>query len=228
MGEFPIDRTPLCDQVSDWLRHQIVTFQPGFRPGERLRNREIADRLRVSVTPVSAAMRRLASEHLVVIEPRKGTYVWRPAPEEIRDLFEFVGWLEAVSLQIVEGRVPDDVLQEMAHLVDRAKECSQSGRFEAYLAADRAFHCSLGCLAHNDSLQQVYMTKTNQFYLVSAYKALSARDRETALQQHGAIVDVLREGSLRRSVDCVTEHWRDSYRRYMDIPSSVMGIVSTE
>ena len=68
-----ISRQRATDEVYEALRQSILGHL--FAPGERLQVEEIAAKLGVSLTPVRHAIQQLATEGLIEIKPRSGTFV---------------------------------------------------------------------------------------------------------------------------------------------------------
>lgn len=207
-------RTPLSDHIFRLLRHRIISFESGYRPGDQLNGDAIAQELGVSRTPITQAFQRLMYDNLVVVEPRKGTYVRQLSPGEVQSLFELLGHLEAISVRLANGIFPRKVVQSMAKLVDEAETYFQSEDLEAYLEADLAFHREIGCLSTNTKLHETYITIQNQIYLASAVKAITPGDAFTAMSQHRALLEVFESTDLPKIEQAVIEHWDDSYQRY--------------
>ena len=81
-----LTRKRATDEVYDTLREAILNRM--FKPGERLQVDEIAERLGVSLTPVRHAIQQLATEGLIEIKPRSGTFVATLSLEEIEATFD--------------------------------------------------------------------------------------------------------------------------------------------
>ena len=64
---------PLRELVYLELKHKILTGEIQART--RLMEIDLAERMNVSRTPIREAIRELATDGLVVIEPRRGAYV---------------------------------------------------------------------------------------------------------------------------------------------------------
>ena len=67
------DFLPLRDVVLNTLRQAILTGE--LKPGERLMEIHLADKMGVSRTPIREAIRRLELEGLVTMIPRRGAEV---------------------------------------------------------------------------------------------------------------------------------------------------------
>ena len=101
----------LSNRVYLSLKAAILSLT--VKPGQILRKGEICDQLRISRSPVSEAVTRLAAEGLVDVVPQAGTFVSRFSMDEIR---EGAFLREALELQAVE-RVAETITRGSA---DRA------------------------------------------------------------------------------------------------------------
>lgn len=100
-----------------------------FLPGERLNVRELADKLGVSLTPAKEALGRLASEGLVEIRPRSGTFVTDISPDDLAETFDLRAAIEGLAAErAIQRLTPPDVdhldaiLAELAHPVETERD----------------------------------------------------------------------------------------------------------
>jgi DNA-binding GntR family transcriptional regulator len=100
------------------LRREIL--DGAIAAGERLRERELVDRYGVARHTLRAALRVLAGEGLVRLEPHRGATVARLGPEEVRWLYELRAALELegahLALERHGGRLPAGVHAALAAL----------------------------------------------------------------------------------------------------------------
>jgi DNA-binding GntR family transcriptional regulator len=87
------------------LRQRILHGE--VRPGERLNEVEIAGELGVSRGPIREALQRLASDGLVELQARRGAFMRRLGPAEVRDLFEVRLALETTVARLAAQRATD-------------------------------------------------------------------------------------------------------------------------
>ena len=90
-----VENPPLTECVATRLRNQIV--QDVLKPDERIRKRELVERLSVSRTPLREAPEGLAAEVLVELSPNRNATVANPEPQAIGDLLEVLGGIEGVA-----------------------------------------------------------------------------------------------------------------------------------
>ncbi|MCF0129233.1 MAG: GntR family transcriptional regulator, partial [Pseudobutyrivibrio sp.] len=87
------DYLPLRDVVFNTLREAILKGE--LKPGERLMELHLANRLGVSRTPIREAIRMLEQEGLAVTIPRKGAQVAKMTEKDLQDVLEVRDALDA-------------------------------------------------------------------------------------------------------------------------------------
>src|SRR3954463_778410 len=90
-----LQRERAVDAVYEALRQAIVSCL--MKPGERLNVEELAAKLGVSLTPVRGAIQQLATEGLVDIRPRSGTFVASLTPQDVDETFKIRCALECLA-----------------------------------------------------------------------------------------------------------------------------------
>ncbi len=113
-----LERPSTAERLAAELRREILD---GARAaGDRLRERELVARYDVARHTLRAALRQLAGEGLVRIEPHRGATVARLEPEEVRWLYELRAALELEAAQLAlerhDGRLPGSVHAALAAL----------------------------------------------------------------------------------------------------------------
>ena len=89
---------PLRDVVFNTLRQAILRGE--LKPGERLMEIQLANKLGVSRTPVREAIRKLELEGLVLMIPRKGAEVADISEKSLRDVLEVREALEELAVRL--------------------------------------------------------------------------------------------------------------------------------
>jgi DNA-binding GntR family transcriptional regulator len=111
-------RASTAELLAGELRREILDGDPAA--GERLRERELVERYGVARHTLRAALRQLAGEGLVTIEPHRGATVARLGPEDVRWLYELRAALEMeaahLALERNGGRLPPGVHEALAAL----------------------------------------------------------------------------------------------------------------
>ena len=130
--------TTSADYVYQELRHQIITKQ--LKPGQRLPEVNIAVQMGVSRTPVREALRRLASEGLVLIIPNSGARLASPTRREMEDTYAVREQLECISVAIAATRISERNLRRLEDAILEEEKAFEEKNLELYLEINENFH----------------------------------------------------------------------------------------
>ena len=101
---------PLRDVVFNTLRKAILRGE--LKPGERLMEIQLANKLGVSRTPIREAIRKLELEGLVLMIPRKGAEVAEITEKNMQDVLEVRKALEELSVQLACERITPEQVED--------------------------------------------------------------------------------------------------------------------
>jgi DNA-binding GntR family transcriptional regulator len=155
-----IQRERAVDAVYQALRQAIVTCV--LKPGERLHVEDLAGKFGVSLTPVRGAIQQLATEGLIEIRPRSGTFVASLHPQEIDETFKIRCALECLAGEEAIPRIESGQLR-------RLKELLRSLKKKAATSEDREAHEK-----DNSELHQIIVEASGNRKLQEIYNALNA------------------------------------------------------
>lgn len=201
-----------------------LIYSGAIRPGERMSEPVLAERLGLSRTPVRAALARLAQEGLLEPIPTGGYQVRAFSHADVIDAIELRGVLEGMAARMAAERgAPRERLAEMqAILAELDGVVAQARSFDAYVRLNERFHELLAELAGSDLLRREIARATGlPFASPSAFLEAQAalpvfREVMTLAQaQHRALAEAIaaREGS--RAEALAREHARLA-RRNLD------------
>jgi DNA-binding GntR family transcriptional regulator len=174
--------------------------------GDRLAERQLAERLGVSKTPVREALKVLARRGLVVSHPYRGTEVRTIRREEARNIYQVRLLLEPEAVRLATAVHDADSLRACGEALRDADAAARRGEIADISLANRRFHRSLYAPCPNDLLVSLLEDVQDQIALISVsawrreatwtseadehaaiLRAVEARDDETAselLQAH--------------------------------------------
>src|SRR6187551_2609008 len=107
----PIPRAALHEQVALRLRQMLVENR--ILPGAKLNERELAEVLQVSRTPLREAIKMLAAEGLVELLPNRGAIAVSLTEADVLNTFEVMAGLEAQSGELAAQRITETELAEI-------------------------------------------------------------------------------------------------------------------
>jgi len=173
---------PLRDQVSSVLRKAIVERE--LRPGQRLVERELTDRLQVSRATIRESLRELEAEGLVTVIPQRGAVVASISLREAEDIYEARAAIESLIVRHFVDRASDGDIGKLASTLEPLRAAIDAGRpVGEMLASKDQFYAAL--LAGADS--------TVLATLLSSLQARVSLLRATSLTHPGRPAEMLSE-----------------------------------
>ena len=144
---------PLRDVVFNTLRRAILKGE--LKPGERLMEIALAERLGVSRTPIREAMRKLELEGLVVMIPRRGAQVANITEKDLNDVLEVRIALEKMAIEKACQLITEKELEELEKAAKAFEKAIDEENVVKLAETDEIFHDIIYNAAGNARLNQV-------------------------------------------------------------------------
>jgi DNA-binding GntR family transcriptional regulator len=128
----------LTRQISDLLTDLIMNG--ALKPGQQLVETELQKQLGISRSPLREAFRELEQKGLVVIVPRRGTFVREITRNDVEENFPVRACLEGLAARLAYPRMTREAIIEMGLALDNMKEAGRSEDRERYREAHSRFH----------------------------------------------------------------------------------------
>ncbi|MEU6305359.1 GntR family transcriptional regulator [Streptomyces chartreusis] len=141
------------ERVLATLRQDIIAGR--LLPGDRLVERELADRFGVSRVPVREAIRALVAEGFVHFETPRRTVVRRLSPADVKELFELREALEVYAAGLAASRATPEDLADLRELLRAAGSATEAGDAEKITDVNTRFHNRILAMAGNSLLTSV-------------------------------------------------------------------------
>lgn len=194
----------LVSQVASKLRDMII--QDELKPGSRIRERQLSERLNVSRTPLREAIRILVSERLVQSLPNRGAVVASPDMEEVRQLLQVLGTLEALGGQLAVEAGDDARIEEILALHHEMLSAYYRKDKLAYFKLNQAIHKSIVAAGGNAVLIDTHAQLNARLYRIR-YISNQRDDRwHEAVEQHEQIADALKARDATRLAVLMRDH----------------------
>jgi len=180
----------LTEVVVGALRDRIVAGE--IPPGERLVEGKLSEELGVSRMPVREALRLLAAEGLVTIEPRRGASVTSFNPRQVRELVEVRATLEGLNAKLAAKRHDDAQIAQMQRILDEGTRAAIAANSLEMRRLNQEFHRALGNIAANSLLADIMRSLRDRTALL-----FTAIDRDRGLQtwdEHAGILRAVIKG----------------------------------
>ncbi|HJA07464.1 MAG TPA: GntR family transcriptional regulator [Candidatus Mediterraneibacter pullicola] len=195
---------PLRDVVFNTLRRAILRGE--LKPGERLMEIQLANKLGVSRTPIREAIRKLELEGLVLMIPRKGAEVAEITEKNLRDVLEVRCALEELAVQLACERIDKRGIKELHTAADRFRDVLGSDDITQIAQADEAFHDVIFTATDNERLIQLLNNLREQMY---RYRIEYLKKKECypqLLGEHEAIISAIERHDKEKATRITGQH----------------------
>ncbi len=204
--------------VAGQLRERII--QGEFPPGARLNERALCDLLGVSRTPLREAFRVLAAEGLVQIEPNRGAQVVALSEANIREAFEVIGGLEAMSCRLACERATATEIAEIRALTYEMMASHARHDLPTYFRTNREIHERISLAAHNSLLKQLYDAQNARIQNLRFVSNENRQKWDLAMREHIEMAEALEA----RDADRLAGIMRQHLQRKCDAALKTLGI----
>jgi DNA-binding GntR family transcriptional regulator len=184
----PVDAL-LSQQIAQRLRTLIATDE--LKPGERLRERTLAEKLQVSRTPLREALKELAGDGLVVVLPKRGAVVADLGAQQIGEKLDVLGVIEAFGGEQACRLAADSELAEIRALHHEMHAAYERRDRMSYFNLNQAIHTSIIAAAKNETLRQMHERLNRQLYRYRFQGSVTSETWHTAIDEHEVIIKLL-------------------------------------
>jgi DNA-binding GntR family transcriptional regulator len=150
------------------LRDRIVTLR--LAPGTVLREDELMREMEIGRTPLREAVKRLALENLVAVQPRRGTFVSAVEAADIVNISEVRAELEAYAAELAAIRMDGAAGAAAATLLEEIEEVTEPHDQEWLMRFDERIHRFTWESARNpylmETLERYFTHSLRIWYLV--------------------------------------------------------------
>lgn len=195
---------PLRDVVFNTLRRAILKGE--LKPGERLMEIALADKLGVSRTPIREAIRKLELEGLVVMAPRKGAKVASITERDLNDVLEVRKGMEVLAISLACKRITGEELEKLESIEQSFQSLIESGNLTELAEMDVKFHDTIYQATNNQRLVQLLNNLREQMYRYRMEYLKDIAVRRTLAEEHKAICEALRGRDESKAQNYVSVH----------------------
>ncbi len=181
MNEF----LPLRDVVFNTLRQAILTGE--LKPGERLMEIHLANKLGVSRTPIREAIRKLELEGLVTMIPRRGAEVAQITEKSMNDVLEVRRAMDALCVELACDRITPEELEQLKEACDVFEAAVKTRDVKKIAQADVALHDIILRATGNQRLIQLVNNLSEQMYRYRFEYIKDSSQHERLVEEHRVI-----------------------------------------
>ena len=183
---------PLKDLVYLELKHKILTGE--IVSQTRLMEIDLSEKMNVSRTPIREAIKRLADDGLVKVEPRRGAYVANISIKDMLDVFEVREDMEGFVAKLAAERITEEEKVQLKEIAKEYEEALETADKERIIELDEKFHNFIVSCSGNETLSELvnYVQELSLRFRYLYYNDFSLY--ESTADQHNRIMEAINNG----------------------------------
>ncbi|HTR11854.1 MAG TPA: GntR family transcriptional regulator [Roseiarcus sp.] len=178
-----------ADQIARTIERDI--FRGRLRPGEKLREEELAERFGASRHHIREALVRLTRVGIIVKERNRGASVRRFTADEVRQIYEIREILQRQAALRIRLPAHPEAVDKLARINDAYERAVEAGNLHKIHETNDRFHAELFGLCNNAllvSLIELYMEMT---YAVRGAAFADPENLDKSRSHHRAMIQLL-------------------------------------
>jgi DNA-binding GntR family transcriptional regulator len=190
------------EEIYRRLREDILSC--AIMPGQSLHENDLAERFKVSKSPIRDALMRLEADRLVTVQSRKGYRVSPVSVADAGDMYELRAKIEAAVMEIVAESATDEELSSL----DRYRSPAAWDKKGGFIAYNREFHRAVANLCRNKRLKAIALDLIDQFnrFTFVSLEVIGPGHYDRPLSDHIAIIDQLQAREPRKAARLAEQH----------------------
>lgn len=155
-----IQRRSLHLELAETIQEMIVIGQ--LPPGTKVPEKQLCETFNVSRTPLREALKVLAAERLVVLEPNRGAWVSKITVADLEEVFPVMGAFEALAGELACRSITGEEIAEIRRLHDEMIASYNRRDLQGYFDANQQIHEAILAAARNKTLTAQYRSLATQ------------------------------------------------------------------
>ncbi len=206
-----IDRPSMRDTVYNNLLDWIV--EGVLQPGEKIVDKELAEHMGVSRTPVREALRRLEDKNLIESSANRWTRISPIPPEEPEMIYPIIRTLETLAVSTaIHGITLEDV-SRMKQANNRLETALENKDPVAASRADAEFHDYFIQRSQNTHLIKILQDLKIRYRRLEIIFFNGTSHDKSSILEHEVLISALTAGDLALAKRTIHSNWQKSLDR---------------
>lgn len=214
-------RATVADRAHELLREWLVSGR--LLPGERLSERELADALQVSRTPLRTALARLENDALLRRTRSGGLEVVALSDKDLGNLYACRSALDVLAARLAAESATRDDVTAMERALEDAERGYVRGDLQRTAAANRAFHRRICEASRNDWLERILRPQEAHFERIRYALVRNPSRGPAFLAEHRTILDAITARDTEQAERAVREHIASIISRVLSSREEILG-----
>jgi len=212
-----VTKEALDQQVYSILRSAILNRK--MLPGTKISILALSGELGVSRTPIRLAMKRLATEGLIIMMPNRAPRVARPSLKNVEDVFFMRSLLEPAAASLASQFATAPELKKLEAAIEQGNLAFKSRNLLDYLNDNTNIHRLIAAMSRNEALEntikQFLDKSTIILSLFDPFYSYSEKEEYVSYEEDLAILEAIRIKDSKLAANRMKKH---VLRAFNDLP----------
>ena len=213
----PFNRSFMREEVYNTLLGWIMEGE--LRPGEKLLDKELAEHLGISRTPVREALRRLEDKGLVESAANRWTRVSEVSIDEPVKIYPIIWTLEELAVSQAISLMTSDDFAAMEQANSRLREALAEENPVEASKADIQFHEVFIKRSENSHLASILHDLKISYRRIEVTYFEKDTSGKDSLDEHNKIIEAMQMGDLQQTQTMIRLNWQNSLQRLQQLAS---------
>ncbi|AHV96011.1 GntR family transcriptional regulator [Paenibacillus sabinae] len=206
-----VKRTSIREQVYLQIQEWIISGE--LKPGDKLKDQQLAEAMGTSRTPIREALLRLEEEGMVQTKANSWTQVAPVDVHQAHRLYPVIWTLEKLAVSFAEAHIKPEHIRQLETINEELERALEQENALDAQQCDARFHQVIIDLSANEELIGVLYGLKNKLrrYEVAYFNGFSGA--EQSVEEHKAIITALKEENWAAAAENIEANWKNSFRR---------------
>ncbi|RDV29140.1 GntR family transcriptional regulator [Alteromonas aestuariivivens] len=195
----------LSQRAYEELREKILNNE--LKPGRFFLEKELAELLGISRTPLKEALVKLENEGLIKVQPRHGMQVLPLSADDMQEVYQIITALECEAVSVIANKgLQDEEIGQLEQTGIAMAEALERDDLEAWAKADEDFHRLLLAFCGNARLKQTVLNYWDLAHR-ARYFTLQLRDKPVnSTLDHQQVIEAIKHKDPQKAVSIHRQH----------------------
>jgi len=194
----------VADVVYEQLKEAILLSK--LEPGQRLSERNLADQLNISTTPIKRAFHKLYIEGLIDIQPRKGTFVSNFTLSNITENSILRAHLEGLAARFAAEKATAEDVDRLRDQLEKMKKHTSTSNTSKMIESNTDFHRIIHDISRNQYIKQLIQILRSFDRIIRKRALIDHEEAERGFKEHKGVFEAIAKHDGELAEKRIREH----------------------